>query len=74
VAKSSFKKFVATIANASLLSDLELQREQELAEANLSGRRHGEKTSGGIIRSAGCGDLARGSRDRHATELNIEPV
>src|SRR5258708_17957786 len=32
VAKSSFKKFVVTIANASLLSDLELQREQELAE------------------------------------------
>jgi serine phosphatase RsbU (regulator of sigma subunit) len=33
VAKSSFTKFVVTIANASLLSDLELQREQELAEA-----------------------------------------
>jgi hypothetical protein len=31
--KSSFKKFMVTIANASLLSDLELQREQELAEA-----------------------------------------
>jgi serine phosphatase RsbU (regulator of sigma subunit) len=33
VAKSSFKKFMVTIANASLLCDLELQREQELAEA-----------------------------------------
>jgi hypothetical protein len=33
VEKSSFKKFMVTIANASLLSDLELQREQELAEA-----------------------------------------
>jgi hypothetical protein len=32
VAKSSFKKFMATIANASLLPDLELQREQELAK------------------------------------------
>jgi hypothetical protein len=33
VTKSSFKKFMATIANAPLLSDLELQREQELAKA-----------------------------------------
>jgi serine phosphatase RsbU (regulator of sigma subunit) len=33
VTKSSFKKFMATIANASLLSDLESQREQELAKA-----------------------------------------
>jgi hypothetical protein len=33
VTKSSFKKFMATIANASLLSDFELQRERELAKA-----------------------------------------
>jgi serine phosphatase RsbU (regulator of sigma subunit) len=33
VTKSSFKKFMATIAYASLLSDFELQREQELAKA-----------------------------------------
>jgi hypothetical protein len=33
VTKSSFKEFMATIANASLLSDFELQREQELAKA-----------------------------------------
>ena len=33
MAKSSFKKFMATIANASLWPDLELQREQELAKA-----------------------------------------
>ncbi len=33
VEKSSFKKFMVTIANASLLSGLELQREQELAAA-----------------------------------------
>jgi hypothetical protein len=32
-AKSSFKKFMVTITNASLWSDLEVQREQELAEA-----------------------------------------
>jgi hypothetical protein len=32
-AKFSFKKFMVTIANASLLCDLELRREQELAEA-----------------------------------------
>jgi serine phosphatase RsbU (regulator of sigma subunit) len=107
-----------TIASASLLSDLELQREQALAEARaiqigmlpqaalrtadraicysfhpfhevggdfldfftlpdgaigLSGRRHGE-TCGGIIRSAGCGDLARGSQYRRATAFSIEPA
>jgi len=33
VAKSPFKKFMATIAHASLLPDLKLQREQELAKA-----------------------------------------
>jgi hypothetical protein len=33
VASPPFKKLMVTIANASLLSDLELQREQELAEA-----------------------------------------
>jgi len=39
----------------------------------LSGRRHGE-TCGGIIRSAGCGDLARGSQDRRATAFSIAPA
>ena len=33
MAKSSFKKFMVTIVNASLWPDLELPREQELAEA-----------------------------------------
>jgi hypothetical protein len=32
------------------------------------------RTSGGIIRSAGCGDLARGSQHRRATEFSIEPA
>jgi hypothetical protein len=104
VTKSSFKKFMATIANAWLLSDLELQREQALAEARAiqigmlpqaalrtADRATcysfhpfhevggdlldfftlpdgaigiylgdvGEGTSGGIIRSSGCGDPAR---------------
>ena len=49
VGKSSFKKFMVTIANASLMSDLELQREQELAEARAI---HTGKLPQGALRTA----------------------
>jgi hypothetical protein len=70
------QKIMATIANASLLCNLELQRGQELAKARaiqIGMLPQGALRTADRAICAGCGDLARGSQDRRATE-GMAPV